>query len=68
MAESSAVAVMTSNDMVNIETAIAVHDLFGSPVDPAATVPVVTRVFDRALGRTIGQAVRLPATSSPPRS
>ena len=30
VAESSAVAVMTSNDMVNIETAIAVRDLFGA--------------------------------------
>ena len=30
LADSSAVAVMTSNDMVNIETAIAVRDLFGS--------------------------------------
>jgi len=47
----SAVAVMTGNDMVNIETAIAVHDSFGSPFQPER-IPVVTRVFDRALGRT----------------
>ncbi len=50
--QSSAVAIMTSNDMVNIETAIAVHDLIGSPMAQFASVPVVTRVFDRALGRT----------------
>ncbi len=50
--QSSAVAIMTSNDMVNIETAIAVHDLIGSPLTQFAAVPVVTRVFDRALGRT----------------
>ena len=55
MAESSAVAVMTSNDMVNIETAIAVRDLFGSRWTQSASVPVVTRVFDRALGRTIAR-------------
>ena len=37
----SAVAVMTGNDMVNIETAIAVHDSFGSPFQPER-IPVVT--------------------------
>lgn len=55
MAESSAVAVMTSNDMVNIETAIAVRDLFGANWSRAGGVPVVTRVFDRALGRTVAR-------------
>ena len=46
---------MTSNDMVNIETAIAVRDLFGASWESHAGVPVVTRVFDRALGRTIAR-------------
>jgi len=55
IAESSAVAVMTSNDMVNIETAIAVRDLFGDRWTTATGVPVVTRVFDRALGRTVAR-------------
>ncbi len=50
--QSSAVAILTSNDMVNIETAIVVHDLIGSPMATFAAVPVITRVFDRALGRT----------------
>ena len=35
VADSSAVAVMTSNDMVNIETAIAVRDLFGAQLERA---------------------------------
>jgi len=52
VANSSAVAVLTSNDMVNIETAIAVHDLFGEQWTESDGVPVVTRVFDRTLGRT----------------
>jgi Trk K+ transport system NAD-binding subunit len=55
LAESSAVAILTSNDMVNIETAIAVRDLFGNRWDAETGVPVVTRVFDRALGRTIAR-------------
>jgi Trk K+ transport system NAD-binding subunit len=53
MSECSAIAVMTSNDMVNIETAIAVRDLFGAGW--TRSVPVVTRVFDRALGRTVAK-------------
>ena len=52
VAASSAVAVLTSNDMVNIETAIAIHDLFGEHWTETSGAPVVTRVFDRALGRT----------------
>ena len=55
VSESSAVAVMTSNDMVNIETAIAVRDLFGADWADSGAVPVVTRVFDRSLGRTIAR-------------
>jgi Trk K+ transport system NAD-binding subunit len=55
VAESSAVAVMTSNDMVNIETAIAVRDLFSLEWASTGAVPVVTRVFDRSLGRTIAR-------------
>jgi Trk K+ transport system NAD-binding subunit len=55
VADSSAVAVMTSNDMVNIETAIAVRDLFGGHWGERTGAPVVTRVFDRALGRTVAR-------------
>ncbi len=53
--QSSAVAVMTSNDMANIETAIAVRDLFGAVWEKSGAVPVVTRVFDRSLGRMIAR-------------
>ena len=51
----SAIAIMTSNDMANIETAIAVRDLFGDVWDRSGAVPVVTRVFDRSLGRTVAR-------------
>jgi Trk K+ transport system NAD-binding subunit len=46
----SAVAVLTSDDLTNIETGLAVRDFLG---DRWATVPVVLRVFDRALGGTV---------------
>src|SRR6202011_786168 len=46
----SAVAVLTSDDLTNIETGLAVRDYLG---DRWATVPVVLRVFDRALGHTV---------------
>ena len=48
-------AVTTSNDMVNIETAIAVRDLLGTSWAQSTGVPLVTRVFDRALGRTVAR-------------
>jgi Trk K+ transport system NAD-binding subunit len=43
---SAAVAVITSDDMVNIETGLVVRDLLGSRW---TGVPVVMRVFDRGL-------------------
>jgi Trk K+ transport system NAD-binding subunit len=46
----SAVAVLTSDDLTNIETALAVRDYLG---ERWLTVPVVLRVFDRALGHTV---------------
>ncbi len=45
-----AVAVLTSNDLTNIETGLAVRDELGQRW---ATVPVVVRLFDRQLARTI---------------
>ena len=45
-----AVAVMTSDDLVNIETGLAVRDLLA---DRWADVPVVLRLFDRRLARTV---------------
>ena len=51
----SAVAVLTSNDMVNIETALAVRDLLGDAWDAPGGPPVVVRVFDRSLAGTVAQ-------------
>jgi Trk K+ transport system NAD-binding subunit len=45
-----AVAVLTSSDLANIETGLAVDDLLGERRD---TVPVVLRVFDHQLARTL---------------
>lgn len=46
----AAVAVLTSNELTNIETGLAVLDQLGERRDE---VPVVLRVFDRALAHTI---------------
>jgi len=46
----SAVAVLTSDDLTNIETGLAVRDFLG---ERWLTVPVILRVFDRALGQTV---------------
>jgi Trk K+ transport system NAD-binding subunit len=46
----SAVAVLTSDDLTNIETGLAVRDYLG---ERWLAVPVVLRVFDRALGHTV---------------
>jgi Trk K+ transport system NAD-binding subunit len=56
VAQASAVAVLTSDDMVNIETGIAVRGVLGDrwadrPGRPG--VPVVMRVFDRSLGDAV---------------
>ncbi|HEY2226104.1 NAD-binding protein [Actinomycetospora sp.] len=48
----AAVAVTTSDDMANIETGLAVRDLLGEGHDD---VPVVLRLFDRELARTVAR-------------
>jgi Trk K+ transport system NAD-binding subunit len=48
----AAIAILTSNDMVNIETGIAVRDLLGETWT-AGSLPVVMRVFDQSMSRTI---------------
>ena len=48
----AAIAILTSNDMVNIETGIAVRDMLGDEWT-AGSLPVVMRVFDQSLSRTI---------------
>jgi Trk K+ transport system NAD-binding subunit len=47
------VAIVTSDDLTNIETGLAVRDRLG---DRWAEVPVVLRVFDRELGRRLEQS------------
>jgi Trk K+ transport system NAD-binding subunit len=44
------VAVMTSDDLANVETGLAVRDELG---ERWAGTPVILRVFDRALGRRL---------------
>ena len=48
LADASAVAILTSVDLTNIETGLAVRESLG---DKWETVPVVLRVFDRDLAR-----------------
>jgi Trk K+ transport system NAD-binding subunit len=50
LAKAGAVAIMTSNDLVNLETGLAVRDALG---ERWVEVPVVLRVFDRSLGRRL---------------
>jgi Trk K+ transport system NAD-binding subunit len=57
-----AVAVMTSDDLVNLETGLAVKDQLG---ERWGSVPVVLRLFDRTLAATVEHAFGLgPARST----
>ncbi|MDT5291228.1 MAG: hypothetical protein QOF88_6117 [Mycobacterium sp.] len=56
--EVQAVAVLTQDDMVNIETGIVLHEMLGPRVKPEVVrpdVPVVLRVYDRTLGAAVAQ-------------
>ncbi len=48
LVDASAVAILTSDDLTNIETGLAVRESLGERWE---AVPVVIRVFDRNLGR-----------------
>jgi Trk K+ transport system NAD-binding subunit len=53
-----AVAVLTQDDMVNIETGIVLREMLGPRVMPEVNrpdVPLVLRVYDRALGGAVAQ-------------
>jgi Trk K+ transport system NAD-binding subunit len=50
LATASAVAVLTSDDMANLETGLAVRDQLGQRW---ATVPVVLRIFDPQFARSV---------------
>ena len=54
--EASAIAVLTQDDMVNIETGIVLHEMLASRAVPDVSrphVPTVLRVYDRALGAAV---------------
>ncbi len=53
LAEAAAVAILTSDDLTNIETGLAIRDQLGARW---ADVPVVLRVFDRQLGHRLEQS------------
>jgi Trk K+ transport system NAD-binding subunit len=53
-----AVAVLTQDDMVNIETGIVLDEMYGPEVLPALNrpeVPLVLRIYDRELGFAVAQ-------------
>lgn len=50
LSSAAAAAVLTSDDLANIETALAMREVLGGRWE---AVPVVLRVFDRALGGTV---------------
>jgi Trk K+ transport system NAD-binding subunit len=50
LSHAKAVAVLTSDDLVNIETGLAVRDLLGRD---SREIPLVLRLFDRRLARTL---------------
>jgi voltage-gated potassium channel Kch len=53
LSEAAAVAILTSDDLTNIETGLAIRDHLGPRW---AEVPVVLRVFDRQLGNRLEQS------------
>ena len=58
VARARAVAVLTQDDMVNIETGIVLREMLGPRVMPEVNrpdVPLVLRVYDRALGAAVAQ-------------
>ena len=50
LSEAAAVAILTSDDLTNIETGLAIRDHLG---ERWVDVPVVLRVFDRQLGHRL---------------
>ena len=56
------VAVATSNDLANIETGLAIHDLLGERRDE---IPIVLRIFDRQLAHTVETSLGFRYVRSP---
>lgn len=50
--QARAVAILTEDDMVNIETGLVVRQMTGST--PGSRMPIVLRIYDRALGTAVG--------------
>ncbi len=56
--QARAVAVLTQDDMVNIETGIVLHEMLSERFMPEVNrpdVPIVLRLYDRALGTAVAQ-------------
>lgn len=56
--DARAIAVLTQDDMVNIETGIVLREMLGPRTLPQLhrpDVPMVLRIYDRALGHAVGQ-------------
>jgi Trk K+ transport system NAD-binding subunit len=56
--QARAVALLTQDDMVNIETGIVLREMLGPRVMPELVrpdIPLVLRVYDRALGAAVAQ-------------
>jgi voltage-gated potassium channel Kch len=56
--EARAVAVLTQDDIVNIETAVVLKEMLGPRTLPEVNrhdVPIVLRVYDRTLGAAVAQ-------------
>lgn len=56
------VAIVTSNELANIETGLAIHDLLGERRDE---VPIVLRIFDRQLAHTVETSLGFRYVRSP---
>jgi Trk K+ transport system NAD-binding subunit len=61
LAAASAVAIMTSDDLANLETGLAVRDQLG---ERWATTPVVLRIFDPQLAHSVKETFGFKSTQS----
>lgn len=53
--DARAVAVLTEDDMVNIEAGLVLREMTGDPDASGTTrIPIVLRIYDRALGTAVG--------------
>jgi Trk K+ transport system NAD-binding subunit len=64
LSHAKAVAVLTSDDLVNIETGLAVRDLLAASADTSAQIPLVLRLFDRRLAVSLQAGFGFSAVQS----